>query len=126
MKNKLAGKKVLLVDDDERNIYALSVYLETININIITAKDGADALEKMHANHDIDLVLLDMMMPVMDGFETMVAIKKEQTLLKIPIIAVTARAMKGDREKCLEAGAWEYISKPLDMTKLIELMAKWV
>jgi len=126
MKEKLAGKKVLLVDDDERNIYALSVYLEAIDILIITAKDGADALEKLHANKDIDLVLLDMMMPVMDGFETMAAIKEEEGLQKIPVIAVTARAMKGDKEKCLEAGAWDYIAKPLDMTKLIELMAKWV
>lgn len=128
MEDKLHAKNVLLVDDDDRNIYALANYLEMANgMNVTIAKDGIEAMEKLLSGDlAVDIILLDMMMPEMDGFETIAAIKKEEKLLHIPIIAVTAKAMKGDREKCLEAGAWDYVPKPLDMKLLTEILFKWV
>lgn len=116
----LKGKKILIVDDDERNIFALSAVMRSKGPIIHTAVDGIECLEQLKANNDIDLVLLDMMMPEMDGYQTLIEIKKNIFLKNIPIIALTAQAMNGDREKCLAAGANEYCSKPVDITVLLE------
>ncbi len=125
MKEILQHKVVLLVDDDERNIYALSNYLEGINMKVIAAKDGKEAIEKLQMA-PIDIILLDMMMPVMDGFETLVVLKSNPALSAIPVIAVTAKAMKGDKERCMEAGAWDYVSKPIDLKLLLDKMAQCI
>jgi CheY-like chemotaxis protein len=117
-------KKILLVDDDERNTFALASYLEVQGIETVIAKDGADALEKLRQNIQPDVILLDMMMPVMDGYETLEALQANDTLKKIPVIAVTAKAMKGDAERCINAGAWDYLAKPLDLKLLMEKIAK--
>jgi CheY-like chemotaxis protein len=123
MKEILQHKVVLLVDDDERNTYALSNYLESIDMKILEAKDGKEALHKLQTM-TVDIMLLDMMMPVMDGFETLVALKSDPVLSSIPVIAVTAKAMKGDRERCIEAGAWDYIAKPIDLNQLVDKMVR--
>src|SRR5439155_26179282 len=102
----LAGKKVLIVDDDMRNIFALSTILEEHDMEIISADNGRDAIRMLRDDPDVDIVLMDIMMPEMDGMETMREIRKVPELKKLPIVAVTAKAMKGDREKCIEAGAW--------------------
>src|SRR5688572_21980692 len=103
--DKLKNKLVLIVDDEERNIFALGAYLESIDMKVVTAPHGKRALEILRVEDKISCVLLDMMMPVMDGFETLAVLKEDPSLKHIPVIAVTARAMKGDREKCIEAGA---------------------
>jgi len=112
----------LIVDDDERNSFALSSYLAQLDIVLHMASSGFEALEELTADDQIDLVLMDMMMPKMDGYETIRRIRINPLLRKLPIIAVTAQAMKGDREKCLEAGASNYLSKPLHMQDLIAMM----
>ena len=116
----LNGKSVLLVDDDEGNIYALSNYLELFRINVFTAKNGSEAIDMLRKKGNIHVVLLDMMMPVMDGYQTLALLKHDRLLKKIPVIAVTARAMKGEMEKCLSAGAWDYLSKPIDLKACID------
>ncbi len=123
---KLKNKVVLIVDDEDRNTFALSSYLEASEMKVIIAKDGAEAINVLRNDNVIDIILLDMMMPVMDGYETLAVLKKDDTLKKIPVIAVTARAMKGDEEKCLESGAWDYISKPITLALLLDKIAKWV
>jgi CheY-like chemotaxis protein len=95
-------------------------------MNIIIAKDGADAIEKLTALDEVNIILLDMMMPIMDGFEVLAAIRTNPLWQDIPVISVTAKAMKGDREKCLESGAWDYIAKPLDMNQLVNKMVQWI
>jgi two-component system, chemotaxis family, sensor kinase CheA len=115
----ISSKVVLLVDDDERNTFALRSYLESRDVKYKTAADGQEALSLLRSNETFDLVLLDMMMPVMDGYETLLHLRSDHKLAHIPVIALTAKAMKGDREKCLEAGATDYLSKPLDL-KLLE------
>lgn len=123
MKEKLNGKRVLLVDDDSRNIFAMTSYLESFGIEIVPAENGRRALEILSADPgNIAIILMDMMMPVMDGFEAIARIRENQDLRDIPIISVTARAMKGDREKCLEAGATGYIAKPVILSELIAKM----
>ncbi|HEX8459863.1 MAG TPA: response regulator, partial [Segetibacter sp.] len=122
----LKNKKVLLVDDDMRNIFALSAALEQEKIKVITANNGQEALDVLASDKNIDIVLMDIMMPEMDGYEAMSYIRKEMKLSKLPIIALTAKAMAGDRDKCIEAGASDYISKPVDMQKLISLMRVWL
>ena len=122
----LGGKKVLIVDDDMRNIYSLSSALEKKDIIIIEAENGREALKKLDEHPDIDLVLMDIMMPEMDGYEAMRIIRKDSRFRDLPIIALTAKAMKGDREECLKAGASDYISKPLDMEKLFSLLRVWL
>ncbi len=117
----LAGKKILIVDDDYRNIFALSGVLEVYQMEVLTAENGKAALEILNANPDIDIVLMDIMMPEMDGYETMREIRKNPKFKKLPIIALTAKAMKGDREKCLEAGAFDYIAKPVDINQLVSM-----
>lgn len=123
---KLKDKVVLIVDDDDRNTFALRSYLETLDMKIAIAENGEQTISILHNNTKPDIILLDMMMPVMDGYETLAILKRDNSLKLIPVIAVTARTMKGDREKCLEAGAWDYISKPIDMKSLVDKIAKWV
>ncbi len=124
--NVMKGKKVLLVDDDIRNIFALVSALEGYGLDILSAESGKRAIELMNETPDIDIILMDIMMPEMDGFETMQLIRQDDKNKNIPIIAVTAKAMKGDREKCLEAGASDYITKPLDMAQLVSIMRIWL
>ncbi len=125
--NIFKGKKVLIVDDDQRNIFALQTALKKQGMDIITAQNGLECLEIVESKeHHIDLVLMDIMMPYMDGYETMQKIRQELELNDLPIIALTAKAMKNDREKCLEAGASDYISKPLDLSQLFSVMRVWL
>ena len=122
----LNNKTVLVVDDDVRNIFSLSKALEAIKMNIVTAVDGKEALEKLKGNPQIDVVLLDMMMPEMDGYETARRIRENNAWKKLPVIAVTAKAMTGDREKCINAGASDYITKPVDIDQLLSLLRVWL
>ena len=122
----LASKKVLVVDDDVRNLFALTTAFERYNINTITAESGQEAMNILEDNHDIDIVLMDIMMPEMDGYETTQKIRREHKNTSLPIIAVTAKAMKGDREKCIEAGASDYITKPVKIDQLLSLMRVWL
>ena len=120
-----AGKRVLLVDDDVRNIYAMSSILEEMGLDVDTARNGQQALEMLKRDPDIDLVLMDMMMPVMDGYQAASELKHRRQFSK-PIIAVTAHAMKGDREKCLEAGADDYLAKPVRQSEIFDMLRKWL
>jgi CheY-like chemotaxis protein len=122
----LAGKKVLIVDDDMRNIFALSTVLEEHDMVIVSADNGRDAIRILREDPRVDIVLMDIMMPEMDGMETMREIRKVPELKKLPIVAVTAKAMKGDREKCIEAGAWDYLSKPVDSQQLLAVLRAWL
>src|SRR5262249_19464820 len=122
----LAGKKVLIVDDDIRNIFALTSILEWHNMNIMSAETGRDAIRLLQQHPDVDIVLMDIMMPEMDGLDTMREIRKLSAFRNLPIIAVTAKAMKGDREKCIEAGAWDYLSKPVDADQLLAALRAWL
>ena len=120
------GKKILLVDDDMRNVFALSNVLEEKGMQVIIGKDGKEGLDMLGQNSKIDLVLMDIMMPEMDGYETMRRIRKEDKYKNLPIIALTAKAMKGDRTKCIQAGANDYLSKPVDPDKLLSLLRVWL
>ena len=122
----LANKKVLVVDDDVRNLFALTTAFEKYNIQTITAESGQEAMNILSDKGDIDMVLMDIMMPEMDGYETTQKIRREHKNNALPIIAVTAKAMKGDREKCIEAGASDYITKPLKIDQLLSLMRVWL
>lgn len=113
---------ILLVDDDERNTFALTSFLDTLDLQFQIARDGMEALRILRGDTHFDLVLLDMMMPEMDGYETLANIRSDANLASLPVIALTAKAMKGDREKCLEAGATDYLSKPLDLKMLVQKM----
>jgi len=120
------GKTILIVDDDYRNIYALKTALEKRGMNILVAKDGIECLDIMQANQEVDLILMDIMMPNMDGYETMSIIRQQMKLKDLPIIALTAKAMKNDRDKSLEAGASDYISKPLNLDQLVSVLRVWL
>jgi len=122
----LTNKNVLVVDDDVRNLFALTTAFERFNINTITAESGKEAMNILNENNEIDIVLMDIMMPEMDGYETTQKIRREHKNSSLPIIAVTAKAMKGDREKCIEAGASDYITKPLKIGQLLSLMRVWL
>lgn len=124
--NVLNGKTVLVVDDDVRNIYSLTKALETLKMNVITAIDGKEALKALDENPAVDVVLLDMMMPNMDGYETATRIRQDRRFKNLPVIAVTAKAMTGDREKCINAGASDYITKPVDVDQLLSLLRVWL
>ncbi len=122
----ITGKNVLVVDDDVRNLFALTTAFERYNINVITAESGQEAIDILMENPKIDIVLMDIMMPEMDGYETTQKIRREYPNSNLPIIAVTAKAMKGDREKCIEAGASDYITKPVKIDQLLSLMRIWM
>ncbi|MGC2236079.1 MAG: HAMP domain-containing protein [Pyrinomonadaceae bacterium] len=123
---RLEGKKVLVVDDDIRNIFALTSALERQQMQVVYAENGRDGIEMLKKTHGIDGVLMDIMMPEMDGYEAMHEIRQISKFKSIPIIAVTAKAMKGDRQKCLEAGASDYITKPVDTEQLLSLLRIWL
>jgi signal transduction histidine kinase/CheY-like chemotaxis protein/HAMP domain-containing protein len=122
----LTQKNVLVVDDDVRNLFALTTAFERYNINTVTAESGQEAINILSENNHIDMVLMDIMMPEMDGYETTQKIRREHKNSALPIIAVTAKAMKGDREKCIEAGASDYITKPVKIDQLLSLMRVWL
>ncbi|MBP7345314.1 MAG: response regulator [Sediminibacterium sp.] len=122
----LEGRKILIVDDDMRNVYALSTALESEQAEIISAADGKESLEMLKLNPNTQLVLMDIMMPEMDGYEAMRHIRQTLKLDRLPIIALTAKAMAGDREKCIAAGASDYITKPVDIQKLLTLIKVWL
>jgi CheY-like chemotaxis protein len=122
----LAGTSVLLVDDDARNIFALSSVLERRGMHVLTATTGREAIECLKENPETSIVLMDIMMPEMDGYETMQAIRVEDKWRRLPIIALTAKAMKGDREKCLEAGASDYLAKPVNTEQLLAALRMWL
>jgi HAMP domain-containing protein/signal transduction histidine kinase/CheY-like chemotaxis protein len=119
---ELAGKQILVVDDDVRNLFALTSMLEGLQLRVLPAESGQEALRKLEQFPDVDLVLMDIMMPGMDGYETMQAIRRQVRFQSLPIIALTAKAMKGDREKCLQAGASEYLAKPVSSEQLAPLL----
>jgi CheY-like chemotaxis protein len=122
----LAGKKVLIVDDDMRNIFALTTVLEEHDMVIASADNGRAAIRMLQEQPDVDIVLMDIMMPEMDGIDTMREIRKLSEFRNLPIVAVTAKAMKGDREKCIEAGAWDYLAKPVDTEQLLAVLRAWL
>ena len=122
----LAGRKVLIVDDDVRNIFALSSVLERRGMTVLSAGTGREAIETIDSTRDLAIVLMDIMMPEMDGYETMQVIRQNQALRRLPIIALTAKAMKGDRERCLEAGASEYLAKPVNTEQLLSALRVWL
>ncbi|MBV8886381.1 MAG: response regulator [Chroococcidiopsidaceae cyanobacterium CP_BM_RX_35] len=122
----LAGKKVLIVDDDMRNIFALTSLLERQQMQVVYAENGADALLVLQQHPDVHVVLMDVMMPEMDGYETMRAIRQEPRFSALPMLALTAKAMQGDREKCIAAGASDYITKPVDTEQLLSLLRVWL
>jgi CheY-like chemotaxis protein len=122
----LVGKKVLVVDDDVRNIFALSSVLERRGMSVLTAGTGRQAIELLESTPDVAIVLMDIMMPEMDGYETTQVIRQKSSLRRLPIIALTAKAMKGDREKCLEAGASEYLAKPVNTEQLLSALRTWL
>ena len=124
-KAEFGGRHVLLVDDDVRNIYAMSSVLEELGLDVDVAKNGQQALDYLGEHADVDLVLMDMMMPVMDGYQATRELKFERNFAK-PVVALTAHAMKGDREKCLAAGANDYLAKPVTHAELVEMLHKWL
>ena len=124
--DNLKGRKILIVEDDMRTMFAMTKILAGHGLNPIKADNGEKALEMLHKNPDVDLVLMDMMMPVMDGYEATSCIRALPDFAHLPIIALTAKAMKEDRKKCLDAGASDYLSKPVDQDRLISLIRVWL
>ena len=122
----LANRKILIIDDDLRNIFALTSFLESYQMQVLFAENGRDGIEILQTNPEINIVLMDIMMPEMDGYETTRAIRQQQQFRSLPIIALTAKAMPGDREKCIEAGASDYITKPVDTEQLLSLLRVWL
>lgn len=118
----LQGCRVILIDDDLRNIFSLTSALEQHGLEVLFAESGHDGIALLESHPNIDAMLIDIMMPGMDGYETMRAIRVQGAFRSLPLIAVTAKAMKGDREKCLEAGASDYVSKPIDMDALLAVL----
>jgi CheY-like chemotaxis protein len=122
----LRGRKVLVVDDDARNIFALTTILENQEMEVLSATNGRQAIDLIEDTPELGVVLMDIMMPEMDGYETMRQIRKLPEFRSLPILALTAKAMKGDREKCLEAGASDYIAKPVNTEQLLSLLRVWL
>jgi len=123
----LDGRKILIAEDDVRNVFALINVLEPLGANVEIARNGREALDKLRAaSGEIDLVLMDIMMPEMDGFTAMRTIRADGDIGKVPIIALTANAMPEDRVRCLEAGADDYIAKPIDIDRLVSLCRVWM
>jgi CheY-like chemotaxis protein len=123
---ELAGTKILIVDDDIRNIYSLTSVLEAHDAEVLHAERGKDGILILEQTPGIDIALIDIMMPEMDGYETMRQIRSQPALADVPLVAVTAKAMKGDRQKCLDAGASDYIAKPVDIELLLALIRVWI
>jgi CheY-like chemotaxis protein len=122
----LSGKKALIVDDRISNIFALTSVLERHDMETVWAETGQAAIGLLEESSDVDVVLMDIMMPEMDGMDTMRAIRRISRFKDLPIVAVTAKAMKGDREKCIEAGAWDYLSKPVDSEQMLTALRAWL
>jgi CheY-like chemotaxis protein len=122
----LRGRRVLIVDDDARNIFALTTVLESHEIVVTSATNGRQAIDLIESTPDVSMVLMDIMMPDMDGYQTMREIRNKTQFRTLPIVALTAKAMKGDREKCLDAGASDYIAKPVNTDQLLSLMRVWL
>jgi len=122
----MAKDKILIIDDDNRNIFALSAVLKARKYNCVSATSGEQGLEILKTDKDIGVVLMDMMMPGMDGYQAMSVMNKDMDLKHVPVIAVTAQAMLGDRERCLEAGAIGYVSKPINVDQLTDLITKYI
>ena len=118
-------KTVLIIDDDSRNIFALSAVLKAKGYHVVSALSAVEGITRLKNNKSISVVLLDIMMPDMDGYQAIAAIRASEQISRVPIIAVTAQAMVGDREKCLDAGADDYISKPIDVDALLDLLANY-
>ncbi|MBA9028367.1 CheY-like chemotaxis protein [Peribacillus huizhouensis] len=125
-KESLEGKKILVVDDDMRNIFALTTALESYQVEVVFAENGNESIAVLQENSDIDLILMDIMMPEMDGFEAIRVIRQIPEFQNLPIIALTAKAMKYDRQQCIEAGASDYISKPVNLEQLFSIMRVWL
>ena len=123
---RCTGSKALIVDDDMRNIFALATVLDEEGMVIVSADNGREAIRLVQEDPTIDIVLMDIMMPEMDGIATMQEIRKLPRGRELPMVAVTAKAMKGDRQKCIEAGAWDYISKPVDPRHLMSVLRGWL
>ena len=122
----LKDKKVLIVDDDARNVFALTTILEEKEMEVFARSNGKKALDFLEQHPDIDLILMDIMMPEMDGYEAIQKIRAQASFRKLPIIALTAKAMKGDKAKCIEVGASDYLAKPVDTDKLISMLRVWL
>jgi len=122
----LVGRAVLLVDDDSRNIFALSSVLERRGMKVLTATTGREAIDILESTPDLAIVLMDIMMPEIDGYQTIEMIRKKPSYRRLPIVALTAKAMKGDREKCLEAGASDYLAKPVNTEQLLSALRMWL
>ncbi|MCA1643729.1 MAG: response regulator, partial [Acidobacteria bacterium] len=122
----LAGRRVLIVDDDVRNIFALTSALESHNMSVVHAENGREGIELLKESPEVEVVLMDIMMPGMDGYEAIREIRQISRFKELPIIALTAKAMKADRDRCIEAGASDYISKPLDLDQLLSLLRVWL
>ena len=122
----LAGARVMIIDDDVRNIFALTSVLERHQLDVRYAESGQQALDMLAADPHVDLVLTDIMMPNMDGYETIREIRRQEQFRQLPVIALTAKAMKGDRERCIEAGASDYITKPVNLDDLIWMLRAWL
>jgi CheY-like chemotaxis protein len=120
------GRRMLVVDDDMRNIFALATVLDEEGMEVVSANNGRDAISIVQRDAEIDIVLMDIMMPEMDGITTIQEIRKLPRGHDLPIVAVTAKAMKGDREKCIEAGAWDYLAKPVDTEQLLAVLRAWL
>jgi CheY-like chemotaxis protein len=122
----LIGRTALLVDDDARNIFALSSVLERRGMRVLSATTGREAITLLESSSEVAIVLMDIMMPGMDGYQTMQVIRNKAEFRRLPIIALTAKAMKGDREKCLEAGASDYLAKPVNTEQLLSVLRMWL
>jgi CheY-like chemotaxis protein len=122
----LRGRKVLVVDDDARNIFAMTTLLENHEMEVISATNGRQAIELVQQQGDVGAILMDIMMPEMDGYQTMQEIRKDPRFESLPIVALTAKAMKGDRDKCLAAGASDYVAKPVNTSELLSLLRVWL
>ena len=122
----LDGKKILIVDDDVRNVFALASALELHGVEVLYAENGEEGLELLRQNTDVDLTFMDIMMPEIDGYETIKMVRAIPDFEHLPIIALTAKAMKGDREKTISAGASDYIAKPVDFDRLFSLLSRWL
>jgi len=126
LQDVLKNKTILVADDDVRNIFSLTKVLEQHQMKVLAATDGKEALKLLHGNSSVDIVLMDMMMPELDGYETIKAIRRDIKYRDLPILALTAKAMMGDREQCIAAGASDYISKPADIDQLTSLLRVWL